>query len=58
MEVVHSTKDLSGRALRKLPFTSHAFFVRRSLPSLQEFMFALQQGAQRELKARAQMAMA
>lgn len=44
---------LSGRTLRKLPFQSHAFFVRSSNPaSLEEFLGALKDGIKREQGSR------
>lgn len=43
---------LSGRSLRKLPFISHAFFIRLSSCSLSDFLIALEKGIQKELDER------
>eukprot|EP00771_Trimastix_marina_P001907 gnl/Trimastix_PCT/3017.p1 GENE.gnl/Trimastix_PCT/3017~~gnl/Trimastix_PCT/3017.p1 ORF type:complete len:435 (-),score=131.67 gnl/Trimastix_PCT/3017:1-1305(-) len=53
--VADSTEDLSGRALRKLPFLAHAAFIQAPSCTLHQFLNALQLVAQREKEDRAQL---
>ena len=48
-------EGLSGRALRKLPFQAHAFFVRTEKCSLQGFGEALLRAVEREHAARSEL---
>ncbi|CAM9107631.1 unnamed protein product [Discosporangium mesarthrocarpum] len=52
VQIAGLTEGLSGRALRKLPFQAHAFFVQRQVCNLQRFLWALDQAAHRELGSR------
>ncbi len=53
LQCAMDAKDLSGRSLRKIPFQSHAFFV-RSLEGvdLNTFMISLKQGIEKEKRSR------
>ena len=53
LQCVESCDGLSGRTLRKLPFQSHAFFIRSNEPiSITKFISALQDRIKREKNAR------
>ena len=53
LQCVESCDGLSGRTLRKLPFQSHAFFIRSNESiSITKFISALQDGIKREKNAR------
>jgi len=45
-------EGLSGRALRKLPFQAHAFFVQKPRASEYEFLVALDKAVAKELACR------
>ncbi|XP_012677091.2 pachytene checkpoint protein 2 homolog [Clupea harengus] len=50
------SKGLSGRALRKLPFLTHALFVKAPSVSLEGFLKALDKGVDKQLEERAHLA--
>ena len=53
LQCAKSCDGLSGRTLRKLPFRSHAFFIRsKESISITKFISALQDGIKREKNAR------
>jgi SpoVK/Ycf46/Vps4 family AAA+-type ATPase len=53
LQCAESCEGLSGRTLRKLPFQSHAFFIRSNESvTISKFISALQDGIQREKTAR------
>jgi hypothetical protein len=54
-QVAMLAEGLSGRALRKLPFQAHAFYVRRPHTTLQQFLEALLLAVQTELQRRTQL---
>ena len=39
--IASTTEGMSGRSLRKLPMTAHAFFLQRPVVTLQDFLLAL-----------------
>ncbi|KAG5188595.1 P-loop containing nucleoside triphosphate hydrolase protein [Tribonema minus] len=55
LQVAALAQGLSGRALRKLPFQAHAFFVHRSSTTLHHYLDALLQAVRTELQRRAQL---
>jgi hypothetical protein len=55
LRVAAACQGLSGRALRKLPFIAHSFFVQAPSVSLDGFITALGRAAERESQSRAQM---
>jgi len=60
MKLLHCSQladTLSGRSLRKLPFQTHAQFIRSTTVSLADFLDALSQGVLKELSSRSQMMM-
>jgi len=60
MKLLHCAQlsdTLSGRSLRKLPFQTHAQFIRSTTVSLADFLDALRQGVVKELSSRSQMMM-
>lgn len=53
LQCAKAAKDLSGRSLRKIPFQSHAFFVRSSdTVSLTKFLMSLKHGIDKERRSR------
>ncbi|CAN0118354.1 unnamed protein product [Ectocarpus sp. 12 AP-2014] len=49
LEVARLAEGLSGRALRKLPFQAHAFYVQRQSCTLAEFLSAMTRAVHKEL---------
>eukprot|EP00752_Nemacystus_decipiens_P012914 g11429.t1 len=49
LQVARLADGLSGRALRKLPFQAHAFYVQRQSCTLAEFLSAMTQAVNKEL---------
>eukprot|EP00903_Cladosiphon_okamuranus_P006236 g6121.t1 len=49
LEVARLADGLSGRALRKLPFQAHAFYVQRQSCTLPEFLSAMTRAVKKEL---------
>ena len=53
LECAIAAKDLSGRSLRKIPFQSHAFFIRSTESEpLDTFLISLRHGIENEKKSR------
>ena len=53
LQCAKAAKDLSGRSLRKIPFQSHAFFVRLSdTVPLTKFLVSLKHGIDKERRSR------
>ncbi|CAM9169217.1 unnamed protein product, partial [Choristocarpus tenellus] len=50
--IATAAEGLSGRALRKLPFQAHAFFVQRQTCTLERFLWALEQAVHKERVSR------
>ncbi|CAM9782428.1 unnamed protein product [Chrysoparadoxa australica] len=50
--IASKSEGLSGRALRKLPFQAHAFFVQQPCCTLLEFLAALDQAVMKEQSCR------
>ncbi|KAG6594301.1 thyroid receptor-interacting protein 13 [Phytophthora cinnamomi] len=55
LQAAEMAEGFSGRALRKLPFQAHAFFVQSRTPSVSGFIHHLMQTIQRELEHRQQL---
>jgi len=55
MHCAQHAETLSGRSLRKLPFQSHAQFLRSTTASLSKFLDALSQGIAKERVSRSQL---
>ncbi|KAL4172461.1 hypothetical protein KRP22_007625 [Phytophthora ramorum] len=55
LQAAEMAEGFSGRALRKLPFQAHAFFVQTRTPSTSEFIRHLIQTIQREMKHKEQL---
>ena len=53
LKAADMAEGLSGRALRKLPFQAHAFYVQQPKCPTAVYMRALQRAVQKEQKARA-----
>lgn len=53
--MLQHAQGLSGRALRKLPFQSHAFFVQTPMAPLLDFIVAMLRGVLKEQHARTEM---
>ena len=51
-EAALRAEGLSGRALRKLPFQAHAFYIHKPRCSMQQFLHALLRAVHRELSCR------
>eukprot|EP00743_Colponemidia_sp_Colp-15_P011866 GILK01013349.1.p1 GENE.GILK01013349.1~~GILK01013349.1.p1 ORF type:complete len:431 (+),score=74.91 GILK01013349.1:69-1361(+) len=51
-QISHACEGLSGRALRKLPFQAHAFFIQAANSTLQNFLWALENAVKQELSSR------
>ncbi|CAM9365110.1 unnamed protein product [Scytosiphon promiscuus] len=49
LDIARLAEGLSGRALRKLPFQAHAFYVQRQSCSLTEFLSAMTRAVHKEL---------
>eukprot|EP01111_Echinosteliopsis_oligospora_P006396 TRINITY_DN20508_c0_g1_i1.p1 TRINITY_DN20508_c0_g1~~TRINITY_DN20508_c0_g1_i1.p1 ORF type:complete len:428 (+),score=86.13 TRINITY_DN20508_c0_g1_i1:131-1414(+) len=55
LQTAESASGLSGRALRKLPFTAHALFLPgRSSFSVQEFIYALSSSIEKNIKGKSE----
>lgn len=53
LQCAEAAKDLSGRSLRKLPFQSHAFFVRSNdAVPIEQFLTSLKHGIEKEKLSR------
>ncbi|CAM9345819.1 unnamed protein product, partial [Ectocarpus sp. 8 AP-2014] len=52
LEVAHLAEGLSGRALRKLPFRAHDFYVQRQSCTLAGFLSAITRAVHKELRDR------
>ena len=51
-EIAQKCEGLSGRALRKIPFLAHAFFIQSSSCSLEDYLLALNAAADKESHVR------
>ncbi|CAM9752919.1 unnamed protein product [Ascophyllum nodosum] len=56
VRIAELAEGLSGRALRKLPFQAHAFYVQRESCTLPEFLSAMAQAVEKELRDREDLA--
>ncbi|KAG1692119.1 hypothetical protein DVH05_025741 [Phytophthora capsici] len=58
MQAAEMAEGFSGRALRKLPFQTHAFFIQSRIATVNEFIHYLMQTIQREIQHKQQLSSA